>query len=597
MRKRFIIAASILCLALVLDTGCVIYGRPGRPKTIPKGLTFLISSNTSSNYTPCGCHSGKYGGMPRRGSIFEEESKKVQWPVLIVDTGDVSQGSTSDMQAKKDKYIFQAYDIIGYDIVNLGYTDLGLGYEELARIGQEYRISWVSANTYAANVFPDLPAETGNPGINTPPGSTTDNATRSQEGNPGESSTGENPGDPAGETAAEPKAADGTTPKPLFAPYVVVEPEGAPGYKVGMIGVMIQDAGRLNPKRATFSFEPYEPVIKEAVETLRNVEHVDLIVLVCDADGFEKVDAATAFAGVDIVIGGRNQLERSPNTLQNPLNPLSPEYKSGDQATGEADTSQQPQQPQSTGQETAGDSTTGEQTAMAPITTPLLVPKAQGRGRFVTRFDVTLDSAGRIVDYYFDDQIKVDDTHPDDPRMAEVSRGYDTEVLAVELMTRVEMLYTGSAACEQCHPGYLAAWADHGHFHAYQRIVDEGQLADRECTRCHAIGFVEEPRLLTYDLIKETHRDVGCEGCHPNGKRHVSYQTQLASLSQEARARATAPDAMQNEITSNSCILCHTGKWGQGFNFDSAMQAARSICMSIKPSTRVPDNLGAPTGE
>ncbi len=560
-------------LLVIAGSGCINYGPPGTPKEIPRALTFMISSNTVSNFTPCGCHSGKWGGMPRRGTIFNNVKEKIDWPMLQVDTGDVTQGSTSEMQKLKDMYIFQAFEVMNYDIVNVGVNELALGYEELNRIENENNIPWISANTHAPGAFPDLnvtaPQIDDRKPLETP--------SSGEEEPVADGNERENPDDID-------RSAYEDLPVPLFQPYKIVEPEGAPGYKVGFIGMMIQDAGRLNPRKEDFSFEPYEVTIPRTVDILRNIEKVDLVVLICDADNLQNVDESL-FADIDIVIGGRQNLVRSPNAA---LNPLNPHYRPGLNQQGQLSTAGQTPDSNTSPNGETGESEE-EELILDPINTPLIVSKGQGRGRLVRRFDITLDHSGRIVDY-FTEEIRVDDTNIDDPRMAEVARGYDSDVLVVELMGRVERSYAGSETCAECHPGYLEAWADHGHFHTYERIVNEDALDDRECTRCHAIGFNEEPRLLTYDLIKESHRNVGCEACHQNGKRHITLQRQLAGLSDEARANATTTDAMSTDITAGTCTHCHNGEHGDGFNFSEAMAAARAICQSIDPHFVMPDD-------
>jgi len=527
----------LLILVSVGVWGCLVYGNPTEPKEIPKALTFMISSNTTTNFTPCGCQSGKYGGLPRRGTIFLDIENSVDWPTLYVDTGDVTQGSSSEVQKKKDEYIFMAYGVIDYDAVNIGYGELGIGHDELVRVGEEHNIPWISANMYGPEIFPDLPAANTTAEVVTE----TSDVTSVQE----------------------------SPPEPLFAPYVIVEPEGAPGYKVGIIGMMMQDAGRLNPKRANFSFEPYEDAIQRTVIELREVVKVDLVVLLTDNDNFAGFEPTEMFSEVDIVIGGRTPLERSSNSPYNELNKTL--YRPN----------LEPPLPELAEGEVLPEDYVYE---LPPLSTPVMVPKGQARGKYVRRLDVFFDSNGRIIDYYTED-LKVDESHIDDPRMEEIMLGYDTDILAPDLMNRVVRNFSGSQACDECHPGYLEAWSEHGHFTSYETIASDPEaIEDRECTRCHAIGFTGEGRVLTYDMIDETHRNVGCEGCHTNGQRHISLQTQLANLSDTARAQATTTDNMSNPIVGRPCLECHTTDWSPQFNFDGAIEVARGICLSIHPS-------------
>jgi len=545
----------ILSSALVPGAGCISYGTPTQVKIPPPAITIMISSNTSSNFTPCGCHSGKWGGLPRRGSIFATVEESAAWPVLYVDTGDVAQGSQNELQQKKDSYIFQAYGVLDYDVVNVGYSELNFTAEQLLQIGDDNGIPWISANTYEPNVFPDLPI--------IPPPSMQNPMNDGLTGTPGETPVSE---------STTPEIPEGGLPDPIFEPYRIIELEGYTGFKIGFIGMMMQDAGRLNPRKDKYSFEPYVDAINRTVNQLRTVEQVDLVILICDQDSFDNIDAEAVFADVDIVIGGRTNLPQSPNAYLNELNPLfrpPPEVAYN--------------MPPLEDEESDGTEAEEEEVVLDPIPLPLLAPKGAGRARLVRRLDLYFNDSGQVIDYYTA-EIRVDDTYEDDPRLAEVTRGYDIEVHSVEVMSRVERNFAGSQSCEACHPGYLAAWSDHGHFHAYETIVNENSLDDKSCTRCHAVGFVDEEQyLLSYDLIPDTHKDVGCEGCHQSGQRHITNQNYLATLSTETMSNMTTPDVMSTEITVATCMECHTGEWARDFNFDASMAAARELCMNVIP--------------
>jgi hypothetical protein len=584
MKRTIQLVAAVTALAVIMGAGCIEYGGPGAVKKMPQALTFMISSETTSDFTPCGCHSGKWGGMPRRGTIFKEVEEKVDWPVLLVDTGNVTQGSKSDMQKLKDMYIMQSYDFLQYDFVSVGCNELRLGPEDLMKTVEEHTIPWSSCNVYAEGVYPELQ-------LQPPAGSTIPGARGTESGtqSPGASPTNPASADTDAERSPTPSAATGTVPsdEPLFPTYRVVVPDGAPGYKIGFVGAVIQDPGRLNTVDG-FSFRPYGEAIREQVDALRSKEKVDLVILLCDADDISKAQNDGTFDGIDIVIGGNLRPPTSPNARINPLNPMYSEAAVRQQLQQASKDKKEPLTPEGD-EEVKPTEGQGEEIEtppaleLKPLPLPLIIKKGAGRGRLVNRLDITLDSTGRIVDFYFE-EIRVDDTHPDDPRLAEIAQGYDREVLAVELMDRIERTYAGSAACESCHPGFLARWSDHGHFHAYATIEEGGKLDDPECTRCHASGFTEEPRLLTYDLISEPYRNVGCEGCHPNGQRHITLQNHLAGLSPENRANVTTTDPISIGITGSTCTRCHTGEWGVGFEPNAAIEAARKICRSAAQS-------------
>ncbi|HEX9743909.1 MAG TPA: multiheme c-type cytochrome, partial [bacterium] len=285
-------------------------------------------------------------------------------------------------------------------------------------------------------------------------------------------------------------------------------------------------------------------------------------------DTLDNIDPSV-FDGVDIVIGGNQTPVRSPNAALNPLNPMN----AGQILTPPANTT------------TTGD--TGEESVAEPATpeipaleTPLKIPKAAGRARKVTRFDITLNSAGEIVDYYFE-EINVDDSFEDDPDMTEIMRGYDTEVHSVELSERITRNYAGSQACEECHVGFMAAWEGFGHFSTYDTIEQSDAISDASCVKCHAIGYVEEPRLVSYDLVPDTLRNIGCEGCHNNGYRHITLQNHIATLAPDMRDTVTTTDTMATDITASTCNVCHIGEWAQDFNFQEEFNRSKAICESV----------------
>jgi hypothetical protein len=524
--------------------------------------------------------------------------------VLLVDTGDVSQGSTSSIQTLKDKYIFESYQVIGYDLVNLGMNDLRLGMDKLVSFGTDLSIPWASCNTYRKNVYPELPVEPtptppqtpANPGPQMPGGNTP----------PGSSGGPVRPTPPPSSGNADPtnQAAQGTAdstqtpPAPQlseeeykqlpFAPYRIVKKPEAPGFKIGLIGAMVEEGARLNGFIDQCSFEPYEEAIKNSIDELKR-QGVDFIVLVCDSDAPDiKTQLSDELQqNINMVIGGRQRPAPSENSVYNPLNErmYNPEMVPPAPPTEEGQTTEQP--PQQSNPQTERKSTDEIINGLTPLPAPLFVPKAGARGRLVTRLDLTLNSSGRIVDYQFQ-EINVSDEYKDDPRMASIAEGFDRDVLTEELVPRVNVKIAGSTACYECHPAFEALWKDTRHFRSYETIAQSTDAGNRDCTRCHAIGFTEEPRLLTYDLIPENLRQVGCEGCHPNGQMHINLQKSLARMTPEQRANATITDSMVGPVLDATCIICHTGEYGVNWNGAAAIEEAMGKCKSVPNPTVMP---------
>jgi len=83
----------------------------------------------------CGCpESGDNGGLSRRSHYLKtvrEEAKSL----LILDAGDAlvisffSEESEREKARKRAEFVLDIYEKIGYDVLNIGDTDLGLGVE------------------------------------------------------------------------------------------------------------------------------------------------------------------------------------------------------------------------------------------------------------------------------------------------------------------------------------------------------------------------------------------------------------------------------------------------------------------------------------
>jgi len=516
-------------------------------KVIPRIITFMISSDTDSSFTPCGCQSGKWGGLPRRGSIFAGIEESVDWDVLHIDAGNVVGRAIGYNQELKDDYIFRSYQLLDYDFVNVGYNELRLQADNILNAGEQYGIPWSSANIYPPGAYPELPQNSLPLNIGT-----------------SESEAASEDTTPSASTDAE----------TLFEPYIIVEPENSPGFRIGFFGIVLEPPSRLEQYQSRFSYEPYLDAITRTRNHLRDAEHVDLVVLLHDINNYDNLDTDLLFEGIDIVVGAHQQLGRSPNAFINELNPF---YRAGTSSAGLSDNGTEDESPTS-------------QPVLEPLQLPLLVPKGAASGKILQRLDITFNDESEIVDYYIED-ITADEDIMDDPRFDEIAAGYDTEVLSVDLNSRIITRFGGSTACERCHPGYTDVWREHGHGHfsSYATIEDNGSLNDRECTRCHALGFMDEPRLLLYSLIDPEFQNVDCGGCHPDGGAHIRLQERLAGITPSTREETQDDDVMKLPILEINCRLCHTGRWGVDFDFPTALSESAEICNAVTPMFVLPE--------
>jgi hypothetical protein len=138
--------------------------------------------------------------------------------------------------------------------------------------------------------------------------------------------------------------------------------------------------------------------------------------------------------------------------------------------------------------------------------------------------------------------------------------------------------YTGSAACQPCHEPSYAAWEKSKHAGAMAALEKAGYDYSPECVVCHVVGYG-----ATDGYVAATDTpglaNVGCEGCHGRGGRHVeSRGTQLGSIVRGGEA---------------ACQACHTPEHSRGFVFARAWE---SIAHQEDPGQRVPARRDADAG-
>jgi hypothetical protein len=102
--------------------------------------------------------------------------------------------------------------------------------------------------------------------------------------------------------------------------------------------------------------------------------------------------------------------------------------------------------------------------------------------------------------------------------------------------------YVGADACQDCHSGQYASWAQTKHSKALGKL----QLADREgdtCIKCHVTGSAE---MIAADGATPSFPNVQCEACHGPGRLHVD----AAQTGDSVTARPT-------KTNEETCVRCH----------------------------------------
>lgn len=114
-----------------------------------KELTIVFSGDMRGELENCHCPKDDFGGLPRRAEYIAEV-REDEDDVLLLDVGDVLPLRTPDideMTIKYDAFIsFKAMDIMGYDVMNIGESDLILGEEFLEQKTENLSFPLISAN-------------------------------------------------------------------------------------------------------------------------------------------------------------------------------------------------------------------------------------------------------------------------------------------------------------------------------------------------------------------------------------------------------------------------------------------------------------------
>jgi hypothetical protein len=112
---------AFICI-VSLCVGCLPPESTDKPLPVKDHLTVFFSGNILGNLKPCGCTTGQLGGIERRGAVFNKTEKNKR---LIIDTGNILTGQ-SEQDIIKFGILFQAMEILEYDLVNLNETDLAI---------------------------------------------------------------------------------------------------------------------------------------------------------------------------------------------------------------------------------------------------------------------------------------------------------------------------------------------------------------------------------------------------------------------------------------------------------------------------------------
>jgi len=109
-------------------------------------VSIFYTCDTRGNLKPCECKEGDAGGMARRMTMLEALRQNDH---LLVDAGDVAAGGRS-WEIQDYALLLQAYDVMGYHVVNLGAREAAIPSETLKSLAENHPYL-ISANLAAAD--------------------------------------------------------------------------------------------------------------------------------------------------------------------------------------------------------------------------------------------------------------------------------------------------------------------------------------------------------------------------------------------------------------------------------------------------------------
>lgn len=114
-----------------------------------KSITIVFSGDMRGEIENCHCPKEDFGGLPRRAKYLSGVRKEVG-DILLLEVGDILPLLTSDSERNKISHnafiSFKAMNMMGYDAMNVGESDLILGEDFLIKKAEASLFPLVSAN-------------------------------------------------------------------------------------------------------------------------------------------------------------------------------------------------------------------------------------------------------------------------------------------------------------------------------------------------------------------------------------------------------------------------------------------------------------------
>jgi len=157
--KETKIIMRLTAFIAILLTGCLCVlsvgmGPPKKREVKLTGksvlLTVFLTGNGLGSMKPCGCSGGQLGGLSRRSAVLGTAAKDRR---LILDAGSLVAGE-GEQDLIKFNVIIRAFELLGYDLVNLTKDDLKLARNVglLGNMGPDLKVISADEGAAEANV-------------------------------------------------------------------------------------------------------------------------------------------------------------------------------------------------------------------------------------------------------------------------------------------------------------------------------------------------------------------------------------------------------------------------------------------------------------
>lgn len=108
-------------------------------------LALVYNGFRRSQIDPCGCVTHKLGGLDKEARLISRIND-LKVPAIQVDAGGFMRDMADQKAMEQSKYLLKGLGKMGYDAVNVGFTDLAMTPAELKSIAAEAGVDMVSAN-------------------------------------------------------------------------------------------------------------------------------------------------------------------------------------------------------------------------------------------------------------------------------------------------------------------------------------------------------------------------------------------------------------------------------------------------------------------